>query len=77
LIPRLLTQSLTAATRTPAVVLGVLAMIVGYHFWGVLGVFLAFAAVILWTVLAARRRASDDERQRLAALRSREALEPK
>jgi predicted PurR-regulated permease PerM len=60
-----------------SLVLCVLGMIVGYHFWGATGFFAALALFILCRVLAARWQSDVEEQEYLRNSRSREELEPK
>ena len=60
-----------------SLLLCVLGMIVGYHFWDAIGVFAALALFILCRVLAARWQSDVEEQEYLRDRRSREDLEPK
>jgi predicted PurR-regulated permease PerM len=51
-----------------------LAMIVGFHFLGPLGLFLGIGAVIVFIVVMARRRQDRDEREALRRMAEQDEL---
>jgi predicted PurR-regulated permease PerM len=68
--------SLIAFMYRVSLVLCVLGMIVGYHFWGAIGVLAAVALFIVCRFLAARWQSDLEEQEYLRDRRSREDLEP-
>lgn len=64
--------------RGPSLLLGVLAMIAGYHFWRATGFFVALILFVLMNVLTARLRQNSEAEEdlRLRAERARDQEPP-
>jgi len=65
---------LARAARRPALIIGLLAMIAGYHFLGPLGFWIAFAAFIVINVLAGYFEREKAERLGLRQMMDRDEL---
>lgn len=73
-MPRLRYTSLAKAANAPVVVGGLLTMIVFYHFWGVLGFWLAFAGFCGLNLLIGSLQRAGEDRQHIREMYDRDEL---
>jgi hypothetical protein len=73
-IPRLQYTSLAKAVSAPVVVCGFLAMIVGYHFWGAVGFWVAFAGFCVFNLLIGSMQQAGEDRQHIREMHDRDEL---
>lgn len=74
MFPRLLSSGIAKAAHAPLLVGGLLAMVVLYHFLGVIGFWLALAGYIGLSVLIAYLGRQRDDRQRIREMYDRDEL---
>ena len=65
---------LAVLVRSPLLVVGLLAMIVGFHIWGAPGFWLALTAFLFFNVLIGRLESMRREREELRAMIDRGEL---
>ncbi len=65
---------LAKAARLPSLIIGLLAMIVGYHFWGGVGFCVTFAGFCAVNVLIGHLGRASEERQHIRDMYDRDEL---
>jgi hypothetical protein len=73
-MPRLNYTSLAKAANAPVVVGGLLAMIVGYHFWGAPGFWVVFAGFCGINLLIGSLQRAGEDRQHIREMHDRDEL---